>query len=429
MEDRVYAAGPGSPAGQVVARAAGVVPLEGAPGTGPMPDPCAEREEVGALLRAAADRDGGGGGGLGDGGARPTFDVFLTGTVFIDMIFTGLTGPPQPGTELWTGGLGSAPGGIANLAVAMSRLGLRVGLAAAFGDDMFGAYLWRTLAEQEGVDLRHSRRLARWPTPVTVSLSYDSDRSMITYGERLPFPRGALVDAQPSTRTAFLDLAEDPPEWVATVRAAGGTIFGDVGWDPSGAWSPALLERLAHVDVFLPNAVEAMAYTRTDTPRAAMAELAGRVPVVVVKNGGGGAMAVDSRTGEEATEPALPLDEVLDPTGAGDVFDAAFAFGLLAGWPLAQRLRFANVCAGLSVQHYSGSLGAPCWGELAAWWEEAGQIPEFRRDFAFLMPYLPAGAVDLMPRAYPTVGYGQPAGGGAGHRDAALTPTTPHAGD
>jgi sugar/nucleoside kinase (ribokinase family) len=378
------------------ATAAGV-PLPGAPGEQPMRDPCEERQEVGARLR-------------GSGPQTPELDAFLSGTVFIDMIFTGLDGPPQPGTELWTGGLGSAPGGIANMAVAMSRLGLRVGLAAAFGDDMFGHYLWRTLAEQEHVDLTHSRRLPRWPTPVTVSLSYDSDRSMITYGERLPFASGTLVERAPSARTCFLDLDEDPPQWAADLRAAGGTVFGDVGWDPTGAWSVAVLDRLAQVDVFLPNAVEAMAYTRTDDPRQALKALAERVPVVVVKNGAEGAMAVDNRTGETATEPALPVEEVLDPTGAGDVFAAAFVFGSLAEWSLAERLRFANLCAGLSVQHFSGSLGAPCWGELAGWWQEAGQIPEFWRDYQFLLPYLPEGTVDLMPRAHPTVGYGEPAG-------------------
>lgn len=367
------------------------VPLAGAPGQSPMPDPCAERQEVGNRLRGA--------------GPETTYDVFLTGTIFMDMIFTGLAGPPKPGTELFTEGLGSAPGGIANLSVAMSRLGLHVGLAAAFGDDMFGAYLWRTLAEQERVDLTYSRRLSRWPTPVTVSLSYDQDRSMITYGERLPYATSTIVESPPATRTCFLELDEDPAPWVAELRRNGSLVFGDIGWDASGEWSPHLFDRLSHVDVFLPNAVEAMSYTRTDRPEAALAALAEKVPVVVVKKGGEGAIAVDGNTGETADVPALPVEEVLDPTGAGDVFVAAFAFGTLAQWPLVERVRFANLCAGLSVQHFSGSLGAPCWGELAAWWEEAGQIPEFQTEYGFLIPYLPQEGVGSMPRARPTVGY------------------------
>ena len=96
---------------------------------------------------------------------------------------------------------------------------------------------------------------------------------------------------------------------------------------------------------FLPNASEAMAYTRTDTPRDALYALADRVPLAVVTNGAHGALAIDSATGEEAQVPALRVP-ALDPTGAGDVFGAGMVLGTLAGWPLADRLAFAALCSG-----------------------------------------------------------------------------------
>ena len=40
--------------------------------------------------------------------------------------------------------------------------------------------------------------------------------------------------------------------------------------------------------------------------------------------------------------------EAVDTTGAGDVFHAAFVYGLLAGWDMARRLDFANAAAGLN---------------------------------------------------------------------------------
>src|SRR5690606_40600111 len=52
----------------------------------------------------------------------PEFDVFLAGTVFLDIVFTGLPHMPAAGTEVWAEGMGSCPGGIANLAIATSRL-------------------------------------------------------------------------------------------------------------------------------------------------------------------------------------------------------------------------------------------------------------------------------------------------------------------
>jgi sugar/nucleoside kinase (ribokinase family) len=357
----------------------------GVPPEPPMGDPCAERDLVGERLRG--DHEG--------------LDVFLSGRVFMDMIFTGLPGLPPPGTELLTDGLGSAPGGIANIAVAMSRLGLRVGLAAIIGDDMFGSYVWRALSEQEGVDLSRSRRLPGWPTPVTVSLAYDSDRSMVTYIRPLPTAPDELVGTAPRARTCFVDVDRPVPDWAMDMRRSGTTIFADIGWDPTETWPTDVLDRLEHVDVFLPNAVEAMAYTRTRTPEDALEALATRVPVVVVKLGEDGAIAIDSTTGERARAPALPV-AALDPTGAGDVFVAGFVFGTLANWPLAQRLNFANLCAGLSVRHFSGSLGAPCWGEIAAFGESTEVPPEVLARYDFVVPYIPETELDPDMGHHPT---------------------------
>lgn len=368
------------------------------PGRAPDPqltDPCTERELVGARLHQA------------DG---PGLDVFLTGTVFMDMIFTGLPGLPPPGTELYSSGLGSAPGGAANMAVAMSRLGLRVGLASAFGDDMFGQYLWRTLAEQEGVDLSLSRRLPQWPTPVTVSLAYAADRGMVTHHRPLSLPDSELAGAPPRARTCFVGIEREIPEWALRMRADGARIVADVGWDATGTWSQDVVDRLSGVDVFLPNAVEAMAYTRTDDPMTAACRLAEKVPLVVVKCGAVGAIALDARTGERARADALPV-AALDPTGAGDVFAAGFTFGMLADWPLPQCLKFANLCAGLSVRHYSGSLGAPCWGEIAAFGESAEVDPEVLEEYGFVVSYIPESAENKVARADPTVGYGTSLGG------------------
>ena len=341
--------------------------------------------------------------GSGDGGRpdRPEVDVFLTSVVFLDVIFTGLPERPAAGTEVFASGLGCAPGGGANLAVALRRLGLRVGLGAAFGTDMFGSYLWRTLSEQEDVDLSWSRRHPGWPTPVTVSLAHDGDRSMITYQEPLPTAENGFPGPPPAAAACFAHLGSDVPDWARRLREAGTTLFADVSWDASGAWSSAVLDRLAEVDVFLANAVEAMAYTRTGSPRAALDLLAPRVPVCVVKDGGRGASGVDNITGERASEPAIPV-ELLDPTGAGGVFDAGFAFGTLAGWPLDQRLRFANLCAGLSVRHHSGSLGAPTWGEIAGWLADPALPGEVRAAYGFIDPYIQDWPTDDPPRATPS---------------------------
>jgi sugar/nucleoside kinase (ribokinase family) len=241
-----------------------------------------------------------------------------------------------------------------------------------------------------------------WPTPVTVALSYDSDRSFVTHIKPMPISPEDLDGPPPPSRTCFVEVGRCIPDWAITMRAAGTRVVGDVGWDTSETWSPDVLRRLEHVDIFLPNEVEAMAYTRTDTPEAALDALAELVPVVAVKRGHAGSIAIDRTTGERAEAGALPV-RALDPTGAGDVFAAGFVFGTLEGWPLLERLQFANLCAGLSVRHYSGSLGAPCWGEIALFGESAEVPEEVLTDYAFVVPYIPEAAADTVARAEPTL--------------------------
>src|SRR4051812_18839726 len=109
----------------------------------------------------------------------PAADVYLTGTVFLDIILTGLDRAPVRGTESWARGMGSSPGGVANMATARARLGLRTPLPAAFGDDMYGDYSWDSLESGEGIDLSLSRRIPGWHSPVTVSMAYEGERTMV----------------------------------------------------------------------------------------------------------------------------------------------------------------------------------------------------------------------------------------------------------
>ena len=307
--------------------------------------------------------------------AADGFDLLLTGTVFQDIIFTGLPHAPQPGTEIWSDGMGSCPGGVANQAIAASRLGLRTGLAAVFGDDGYGDYNWKILAAQEHVDLSLSRRVPGWHSPVTVSLSVEKDRSMVTHGHPAPVTSTELVGCPPPALAAVAELGEELEPWAVDAHKNGVRLFGDVGWDPTGAWSSTRLDNLKYFHAFMPNQHEAMNFTGRDDPWSALYSLADRVPVAVVTLGAQGSMAVDSETGEEEWVPSLPV-RAYDPTGAGDCFGAAFIVGSLAGWPLGDRLRFANLCAALAVQEVGGSLAAPGWGDIADWWQRANARKE-----------------------------------------------------
>lgn len=344
--------------------------------------------------------------------ADPPWDVYLTGTVFLDIIFTGLDSAPVRGTESWARGMGSSPGGVANMATALARLGLRTSLAAAFGDDHYGEYCWDALEHGEGIDLTPSRTVPGWHSPVTVSMAYEGERTMVSHGHEPP-PEEPAPDCPPRARAAVASLVPGKrAPWIAQAASKGTRIFADVGWDDTGAWDLAGLADLEHCEAFLPNAQEAMRYTGADCPRDAAHALTAHVPVAVVTLGAEGAYAVDGRTGETAVVPAIAV-EALDPTGAGDVFVAGFVAGTLADWPLADRLAFAGLTAALSVQEFGGSLSAPCWAEIGAWWRKVQSLdrqdPEALRRYAFLADVVPEEAESARPwplrRAVPTIGF------------------------
>lgn len=336
-------------------------------------------------------------------------DLLLTGTVFQDIIFTGLPQAPEPGTEVWSEGMGSCPGGVANQAIAAARLGLRTNLAATFGDDGYGDYNWQILEKQEHVDLSLSQRVPGWHSPVTVSMCVNQDRSMVTHGHPAPISASQLIGQPPRALAAVADLEEEMEPWMLAAMKSGTKLFGVVGWDPTGKWSERRLDQLENFYAFLPNAPEAMAFTGKSDPWAALYSLADRVPVAVVTLGPQGAVAVDSESGEEEWVPSLPVP-ASDPTGAGDCFGAAFIVGCLAGWRLGDRLRFANLCASLAVQEVGGSLAAPGWGDIADWWQRANarkerQSSQWLRRFAFLEPIVKDIPAEAQRRARATIAH------------------------
>src|SRR5699024_12839340 len=93
---------------------------------------------------------------------------------------------PQPGEELWSKGMGSSPGGIANLATAATRLGLRTGLVAGLGHDAYADWMWHTMAHEEGIDLTAARRVTDVHSALTVSIAAEGHRAMVTHGRALP---------------------------------------------------------------------------------------------------------------------------------------------------------------------------------------------------------------------------------------------------
>ncbi|MBA8793310.1 sugar/nucleoside kinase (ribokinase family) [Friedmanniella endophytica] len=316
-----------------------------------------------------------------DAASGPRLDALFAGTVFLDLVFAQVPNP-EAGTEVFARAFTISPGGAANRAVAAARLGLHTALLAELGNDPLGNTLREVLAQEVNLDISWIAQRAGFQSPVTVSLTNDADRRFVTYAEEqadLCWPASL-----PLVRLAQVEVAHALPHWSAALRSRGTVFYGGVGWDDTGEWSPTVLDRLAEVDVFVPNDVEAMRYTRTDRPEEAARVLGERVGLVVVTCGADGAIAYERETGELTRVPTVPV-RATDPTGAGDTFVAALMASHDLGWPMEQRLSLGCLAASYSVQSLGGASSAPRpadlrrflgqvrppgdWAAIAAWLE------------------------------------------------------------
>jgi sugar/nucleoside kinase (ribokinase family) len=130
-----------------------------------------------------------------------------------------------------------------------------------------------------------------------------------------------------------------------------------------------LLDVLRYVDVFLPNAREARRITGIEDLEKAAARLAEMVPLLVIKLGEQGAMALRGR--ERFQSDAVKVD-LVDPVGAGDSFDAGFLAQYLQGADLQTCLASGNLAGAFSTTMAGGTEAFRDRERREKFWRERG---------------------------------------------------------
>jgi sugar/nucleoside kinase (ribokinase family) len=67
--------------------------------------------------------------------------------------------------------------------------------------------------------------------------------------------------------------------------------------------------------------------------------------------------------------------QVVDTTGAGDVYHGAYIVGLIRGWDPVRCAAFATAAAALKCGQLGGRAGIPSYEEVMAFMRERGQAP------------------------------------------------------
>jgi sugar/nucleoside kinase (ribokinase family) len=241
-----------------------------------------------------------------------------------------------------------SPGGqAASAMVVCSRLGLRTKYVGKVGGDETGAFSLESI-ESEGVDVEDV---------VTVP-GVTNQLAMI------------IVDSSTGERTILwhrpAEIATLPDELTADKVAAGRALLID-GHDAPAAARAASLARergvpvildaesvkegtaevVANTDVLIASRDFPRAFTGASSLERAFDELRAAGPRVVGATLGSLGAVVMVEDGSVVASPAYRVD-VVDTTGAGDVFHGAFVYGVLAGWSVDRTLSFANAAAALN---------------------------------------------------------------------------------
>ena len=299
---------------------------------------------------------------------RP-YDVMTFADVCADLIVTGNVRPRFHQVEQFVDYSLHIGGSGAIFASQMTRLGTPTALSGWLGRDIFGDYVWAAL-EKTGIDVTRLKRHGTAQTCLGLALSEPDDRAILTH-------LGALNAATAADlRPEFLELCRHwhiagyfllpglkPAwaDWLKLCRASGVTTSLDTNWDPEERWE-GILELLPLIDVFLPNEAEALSISKQADVFSAARMLADYGPLVVVKRGAEGALAMKGSDRHElhALESPYRPARIIDTTGAGDNFDAGFLHAWLRREAIHECLNLAHRCAVSSLEFPGGIAGQIC---------------------------------------------------------------------
>ena len=294
----------------------------------------------------------------------PRFDLTVAGELNLDLILYGLPEALPTERELLADRLSVTLGSSSAIfAHNLATLGDRVGFISRVGDDPLGQIALDRLSAS-GADVSKTRKVSgSIKTGLTVILPHASARRILTYPGTMfemcfeDLDLDYLSDAKHFHLSSFFlhrTLRPRIIELFQRMKRAGLTTSLDTNDDPDDLWGSDVRELLHHVDVFLPNAREAKRVSGVDDLEGAIARLAGFVPLLVIKLGAEGALAL---RGSERIKSSPPLmsEIVVDSVGAGDSFDAGFLHQFIRGEDLATCLAYGNLAGAFSTTRPGGT--------------------------------------------------------------------------
>jgi 5-dehydro-2-deoxygluconokinase len=297
--------------------------------------------------------------------------------------------------------VGGAP---TNIAVGTRRLGLRVALLTAVGNDPVGEFILHFL-EQEQVNTQYIPRKPSGRTSAVVLGIEDSGKFPLVYYRNnaadILLDMDDVLAAPISSTRAFIfvgtNVAQDPLRSatlfaVEQARMAAIPVFCDLDfrpdqWHDPRAFGVAIRSILPSVDVVFGTEDELNAALLLDARQMSLThsqvsdtKVSGDVEEAIAKLLALGPKALLQKLGAEGARVHVKqadgqverMDvrgypvQVYNILGAGDAFAAGFLYGYLKGWGWYKSGRLANACGAIVVTKHGCANFMPTMAEVEA---------------------------------------------------------------
>ncbi len=251
-----------------------------------------------------------------------------------------------------------SPGGAANVAVHLSKLGGKAAFTGKVGNDYFGRIFIDDL-DQSGVSTNVSMSRSKNTGMVFTLVFSNGERSFIV-------DRGANIDLEYEDidlsliqRTKYLYFTgfsvQDEQAWECIQKVlrqypeGAHVVFNpgapNLAKDFRSTFAKIIKE---HVDILILNECEGSYLTDHSSEAAILNSLLSLVPIVALTKGERGSITATSKGVHNIKADTV---KVVDTTGAGDAYAAGFIYGLSRGWKEEEAGELASRIAEKVVSH------------------------------------------------------------------------------
>lgn len=293
-------------------------------------------------------------------------DITILGTIVFDIFVPDVVSYPTKGQAIgiekfsyFTGGCGS------NTSIVLSKLGVKVSLIGAVGNDLFGEHILSYLKKNK-VDTSLVKISSQNQT--STSILFINRKNERSYFHSIGASKEIKIGSE-ERKAIFkskifhiggvnlLPTIDGKPmaEILKKARLKKVITSIDLAWDTENKWMNKLKFSIPFIDILMGNEGEIKALTGKKNLNSGIEFLHRKgIKIVIVKLGQKGSIVSKNFLMQHV--PSFNVN-AKDSTGAGDAFAGGFLFGVLSGLSLFDAARVGNYFGALVTKQY-GSTSA-----------------------------------------------------------------------